>query len=468
MLSPRDTPPLNRALSTPPQTPSSPNASFATFKQASNVADLTPPVSPVLPRHSRSASNLSHLDHTMSSLAELKCSSSIERTIDDTKQIPATTIKTEDGILICPFNFNLAINDNGRETLLGSGAWSNVFKAYPDRRSSSTHPLTPPPSPTGKALVMAVKRPARRDAVPILRNEASILTYLLEIQDKEQCQHFIIPFYGIKDDSLVMRAVRLNMADYVRECAAISSRSPSSTGVPVVGSTKRWLQLAHRLISTLVWLHEVAGVVHGDIKPGNIVLVRHTLPSNSRQESFDRDSTDDDYEAEDFPLKPLLIDFSSSHVMHPSPDIKNPPSTRLGTLSAVTREYTAPELLKSSVLRDPASTATMASDVFSLAITLLVAATGNLLVYEGDVLRRVAQASQGWQCISLMQNSRDGLRIPRMGVVQRMTERAVLKNGGDEMVVAMGRVDARTWLGIVEEELARGEPVKKTALLQLQ
>ncbi|RJE16794.1 hypothetical protein PHISCL_10869 [Aspergillus sclerotialis] len=43
---------------------------------------------------------------------------------------------------------------------------------------------------------------------------------------------------------------------------------------PVLGSDAKWFHLARQLISALVWLHNDAQVVHGDIKPGNILLTR--------------------------------------------------------------------------------------------------------------------------------------------------------------------------------------------------
>ncbi|KIW26331.1 uncharacterized protein PV07_09431 [Cladophialophora immunda] len=144
-------------------------------------------------------------------------------------------------------------------------------------------------------------------------------------------------------------------------------------------------------------------------------------------------------------FEPVCADFSSS----PRLDLEE---TTLNTLSAVTREYAAPELLSSKVLRDPTPTATTASNVFSMALTLLVAATGQLLVYSGTGFQRQAMATQGWMVLSHVRNGEGRTWIPRFGTVERVLERAALKTD-------MGRVSAQQWLSIVEG-IAQGEPAK--------
>lgn len=264
----------------------------------------------------------------------------------------------------------------------------------------------------------------------ILRNEAKILSHLHSLPDSSR---YILPFHGIMADAtLVLEAIPFSLEQHIRQRAVAASRnfSTSTMNAPVIGSTATWLQLAHRLVSALAWLHCEAGVVHGDIKPGNILLANMQEPEpGSNTLTFD----------------PVFADFSSAQLL-----IADEPTPN--TLSAVTREYTAPELLKASVLRDPTSTATTASDVFSLAVTLLVAATGQLLVYPGSVFQRQVMATQGWMVLEHVRNGEQGSRVPQMGVVQRVVERAVLK-------ADMGRVSAREWLGIIES-VAKGEPTK--------
>ena len=98
------------------------------------------------------------------------------------------------------------------------------------------------------------------------------------------------------------------------------------------------------------------------------------------------------------------------------------------------------------------STATKASDVFSLAVTLLVAATGQMLVYPGSVFQRQVMATQGWLVLNHVRCGEGGARVPRMGAVERVLERAVLK-------AEMGRVSTEQWLGIVDS-IGKDEPMK--------
>lgn len=330
---------------------------------------------------------------------------------------------------VYPFEVEVVKDDHGRDVIFGTGAWSTVYQGTTHaRRRSGSAPLTPPLSPTLiTPLLVAIKKPARRDASIILKSEAKILSYLQAVPG---CNKFIVPFYGVVDDTtIIMEALPFRLGDHIRQCAVVASQNCSTWTMtePVLGNAAKWISLAQRLVSALAWLHDQARVVHGDIKPDNI-LMSHVHGSGT-----------------DITFEPLFADFSSSQRLDLGETTPN-------TLSAVTREYTAPELLSSKVLRDPSSCATTASDVFSMALTLLVAATGQLLVYPGSVFQRQAMATQGWMVLSHVRNGDGGTRVPRFGVVERVVERAVLKEG-------MGRVNAGTWLDIVNN-IVKGEPAK--------
>ncbi|RMZ82207.1 hypothetical protein DV738_g1825, partial [Chaetothyriales sp. CBS 135597] len=294
------------------------------------------------------------------------------------------------GVRICPFQVDLVRDSQGQSQVFGYGAWSVVLKGTCQARTvlngsgSSSHtvpvaPTLPTPTPLSPTktvpLVVAVKRPARIDAIPILENEGRILTYLSRIHDSSK---HVVTFYGSlapEHSNLVLEALPVSLEEYIKRCASVARRTLTTWNMtqPVVGSADAWLSLAESLIRALAWLHDEAGVVHGDIKPGNFVLKQ---------------------------IEP-----------------------------AYDQTYTAPELLVSSVLRDPTAQATKQSDVFSLAITLLVAATGNTMVYPGSVFQRQAMATRGWQVLDMVRSSGDaiedgGARVPRHGVVDRALDRS--------------------------------------------
>lgn len=368
---------------------------------------LTPPVTPTRGRHS-------------------------VETVDDDIELPdprrssvdyqksAVKSYTDDGVLLCPYNVEIVKDGSGRQLSFGFGAWSTVWKGACHPKTDVVDGFITPPTCARlpPPLLVAIKKPARKDAMQVIDNEAKILTYL---QDLDEDERHVVNFIGLLPDisALVLRAHPLSLDAHIRCCAfhAQQTFTTDSMCSPVLGSTSAWFELAIPLITTLLWLHTQARIVHGDIKPGNVLL----RPSPVKQ---------------GFAFTPLLIDFSSSQRLDSE-------EVQPNTLSAITREYTAPELLSSAVLRDPKSTATAASDVFSMAVTLSAAATGELLVYPGcSVFQRQALATQGWGILDAVRGL-GSTRIPKHGVVTKALERAVLK-------VNMGRVSAQRWLEIVE------------------
>lgn len=330
----------------------------------------------------------------------------------------------------CPFDIEILKDSRGRDAYFGTGAWSIVYKATvrscPETEAET---LTPPSSPISTPpLLVAVKKPVRRDSEEILQSEAKTLNYL---QSLPHGSEFIVPFYGVLEAStIVLAAIPYTLEHHIRKCAQAANSADKSTSIvatsPVIGTTSTWLVLAYKLITALAWLHNQAGVIHGDLKPGNILL--SPLPSAGLDSTMDSSL---------FQYTPLLADFSSSQLHSSTTPTPN-------TLSAVTREYTAPELLSSAVLRNPESTATTDSDVFSLAVTLLVSVTGQLLVYPGSVFQRQAMATQGWLVLSHVRNGVGGERVTRGGLVEKILEPAVRKIG-------TGRINALEWMGKTEE-----------------
>lgn len=424
---------LNRALSSPPTSPVSPFDAFHTpstptpklgEKQLASI--LTPPTSPQL---MRTSSNFSRTPQSPTNAYSTPNREHIFPGAD----FDGTSDEASDlGKLIeCGFDVEPLKDQRGREQIFGTGAWSTVSKAIGKVRYdivnraavSSTRRQSIP-------VLVAVKSPSRVEAIPIIKSEALIMSKLAQTSD---CDEYVVRFYGIiqASCSLVLAPLPLSLEDHIISCAFKETRSRSTWDVPgpVIGSTSIWLDLATRSTSALAWLHNEAGVVHGDIKPANILL-RLSWQGEDR-----------------FGYDPLLADFSSGQII--DADVVTP-----NTLSAITREYAAPELLTSSVLKNRESAATSACDVFSLAVTLLVAVTGELMVYSGGMWQRQAMATQGWNVLNNVRNGEQGDRIPQSGIVQQVLEKAVLKL--DE-----GRINAQAWKTLVERK-AKAEPNKLT------
>ncbi|KIW11250.1 hypothetical protein PV08_10550 [Exophiala spinifera] len=420
--SPRKATLFDQSLSTPPATPttawkenSRPQSSHGSVPSSA----MTPPSSPWLYKSPAPPSLITPKHETRRPSSQLSRSTTNEDLSQDTP-VPR-----------CPFDFEILKDDRGRDATFGSGAWSIVFKASTHPKAATSTALTPPTSPT-KSLptVVAVKKPCRRDASAILRSEAQMLSYLHTIPYSEK---YVVPFHGTAgpdDTTLVLDAIPYSLEDHIRKYAYEARQDVMSSlrtmHEPIVGSVAQWLNLANSLVSGLAWLHNIACVVHGDVKPGNILLrPRAAGSSGSSPQAIEG-------------YEPVYADFSSSTRLDVDDISPN-------TLAAVTREYTAPELLSSKVLRDPTSCATTSSDVFSLAVTLLVAATGELLVYSGSVFQRQLMATQGWLVLSHVRGGDQGSRVPTGGVVEKVLQRAVLK---DEFA----RVSALEWLEIVEQQ----------------
>jgi serine/threonine protein kinase len=252
-----------------------------------------------------------------------------------------------------------------------------------------------------------VKAPLRRDARPVLKAEAITLTRLTYTPGHE---HHIVPYHGFHAElcALVLTAIPFSLSTYIEEQSDIArNRKPATPTMfdPVQGPVS-YQALARKLISGLDWLHNTAGVVHGDIKPQNILLR----------------ATEDDGE---FPYEPLFVDFSAT-VEIPQ-DENEPLDTTRASMSSFTPPFTAPEMLASLTCTEMAPTP--ASDVFSLAATLLAAATGDLLLYSNMNHRlRLEMARAGHQIIDFTRSGMNGSRVPRNGFVERIVKPAVVKD----------------------------------------
>lgn len=324
--------------------------------------------------------------------------------------------------------------DNKNQPIqFGHGVWSTVYKASSRPASDpSSSLLTPPTSPattttTSGGRIVAVKSPVRRDAHTVLEAEARVLTRVALSPGSDR---HVVQFLGFipRSHSLVMAAVPGALSGYIEEQAVVARerRSTQSMLDPVLGMGP-WVDLARKLISGLAWLHDHQ-IVHGDIKPHNILL----QPGPANNDTGDL-----------FPYDPLFADFSSAH-NHPPETLSSSPGVNATTLTALTPPFAAPELLVPSALKSPDIHPTPASDVFSLAVTLLAAATGDLLLYPGSShMQRLAMAREGHRVIEFARSGMNGMRVPRNGAVERVVSVAVCREPEK-------RIGVREWVGIVD------------------
>ncbi|KAK3620718.1 hypothetical protein LTR56_023235 [Elasticomyces elasticus] len=244
---------------------------------------------------------------------------------------------------IIMFDFTKLDYELERAKVLGRGLWSTVWladgKVSSSRRVSGSPP-TPPVSPrrnryAGPSSLYAVKMPARADATDVFRQEAKVLSCLMQQTIAAQ---YIVGFQGLdtRCSSLVFEAVLggslENLNDRLRQMTEVARHIELVNLFP---------GLADDLIRGLDFLHS-SGVVHADLKPANIML------DISEHYSLPRPV-----------VRARYIDFSASFRLNSDDSTLN---------SGGTWDYMAPEQLRIS---KEFSTPTFASDVWSLAVTLL-------------------------------------------------------------------------------------------------
>ncbi len=297
-------------------------------------------------------------------------------------------------------------NSSGYEEY-GRGVWSIVYRAVIVSDPEILLPalLTPPTSPvstftppTNVKSILAIKAPARRDAHKILDSEARILTYL---HTSSLAERYLVPFYGYDGPShrILMGPVPLSLESHVKAAAKTARANFSTTTMfdPVIGISQ-WAQLATNLIAGLEFLHS-RSCIHGDMKPANILLHPSSDPNMPNT------------------YTPLYTDFSSSSITSSSGSTEQ--------VSALTPDYTSPELLLA--LKGGTAFATPASDVFALAVTLLVAAIGES-PYAGakTEFQKLSMCREG-KPLDFGRGGEQGSRVLKNREVSKVLEGAVKK-----------------------------------------
>ena len=365
---------------------------------------LTPPLTPRKPLHRRASSadalplsSISLDEPTHRKLHIMENSEDIqekELSWEETKPRPPTK------------KYQLIGSGSSGYEEYGSGVWSVVYRAIEVSSSEPSPPtlLTPPTSPittsnyiTVKSL-LAIKAPSRRDAHKILDSEARILTYL---HASPRASNYLVPFHGYDEPAhcIVMDPVPLCLEFHIK-IAAKTARANFSTSTmfePVIG-TIQWAHLATSLISGLEFLH-AKSCIHGDIKPANILL----RPCSDLH-------TPDAY-------TPLYVDFSSSTITSSG--------TSSEQVSALTPDYTCPELL--NALKHGTAFTTPASDVFALAVTLLVAAIGESPYAAARMeVMKLGMCREG-KPLDFARGGEQGSRVLKEREVSKVLEGAVRK-----------------------------------------
>ena len=334
---------------------------------------------------------------------------------------------------------------------IGRGAWSTVVAAHdkPARATISQQPLTPPASPAYSLKTKncyAVKLPSHNLALPIIRNEALILSHLTKYP---QSASHIVRFHGL--DPATSSIVLSRCPETLSTIASAALRAERSSARrssfdPIIG-LKYWLDIALQLVRGLSWMHQT-GVIHGDIKTSNILLAPSTVDSS--------------FISEGSSVNVLYCDFSSARLLSTSAESA---SSGLPT-DAITTSYASPELLKAysrSYSLSPGSSdlavATEASDIWALAVTLVVAAVGeDPYAQTGHEMRKLAMAKEGLVLDGVrMGGFISGMRVKKGGAVERAVKGALAKR-------VEARIGAETWIelleGIKSEEESTPDAVK--------
>ncbi|KAL8626534.1 hypothetical protein Q9189_007776 [Teloschistes chrysophthalmus] len=364
---------------------------------------LTPPTTPVRPQ----AFETPELEDEY---PEGQVSAGVPRQCEDSVLPTAEESSSWESILPrpCTIQYQRLGSGPSGSNILGSGAWSSVYRATELSPAEAALLPTPPSSPANSrsqsiaGQFLAVKAAARKDAQTILYQEARVLTYLHRFR---RASSYLVPFHGYDaaSHSLVMDAVPLNLETHAK-CSLETAKTNFSTRTmfdPVCGLAE-WQSLASQLIDGLGFLHE-ASCVHGDIKPANILLQRS------------EDGSPDSY-------RPLYCDFSSSQIVeHPNSD----PSKPVQQVTAITTDFASPELFTS--LCSSAGTATTASDIYALGVTLLVVAIGTSPYVGARMeIQKLSMAREG-RPLDFARQTDQGTRVMKGKMVEKCLRGALEK-----------------------------------------
>lgn len=333
---------LLNTVFTPPESPTREKSEILAFGHIKSVNmqnndSITPPASPsMIPMLSLPADKPKRCDSVAGS--DVGVLSTISDSVSEKEE-------TTDTMVFPYWNTDYEGGGGGKKgKKLGEGAWSDVYLALPCEPQLPNPTASPTidhniPSETQPAAY-ALKTPASRSARGVLAAEAKMLTYLSR---RPESSSHITPFYGLdeRNGALVLKAMDNTLDGWLEK-----ELNPLSEPARTEKLAVAFPNIASKLIDGLDWL-EKQGCVHGDIKPGNVLL--STAPQ----------------------LDVVYSDFSSAIIPALSSD-----DGKSAPLGGGTWDYLDPVLLDRPIPGAPLPSPTSGSDLWSLAITLLYVVIG--------------------------------------------------------------------------------------------
>jgi len=240
---------------------------------------------------------------------------------------------------------------------IASGQWSKVCVAtqtstIDGRKNSSAN------------RIFAAKVGIGCSAQEVLRHEARILTRL---SAQPNYTDYIVGFegYDLQNKGIILEYLPLTLEDWIQQ---LGSEQDEARRLERLRDELR--PMALHLVKGLAFLH-AQGIVHGDIKPANILLRE---PSDAQDHSSAHPTT----------YQPLFCDFTASSIE------ASTLSQASSLAGAGTYDFMAPELFSSTAIP------TQASDVYALGITILTAVLSHS-PYDGanNMFMRRAMAMNG-------------------------------------------------------------------------
>jgi serine/threonine protein kinase len=229
-----------------------------------------------------------------------------------------------------------------RDRVIARAGWSDVYvgEMVPEAKATSLSPA----SRIGGGQILAVKVPKSKLSLPVLVDEARMLTFLNGLKKGRE---FVVTFHGLDTEmgAVVLTKMDMSLDIYI---AHVLEKQPQRAA---------WMRayfpdVANNLVSCLKWLHGHA--VHGDLKTNNILLQQMSSGLKSK---------------DSFPYRLVLADFGSSRLLNEAKKSK----------CGSTWEYVAPENISSATSDTPP---TLAADVWAMGISLLAVLTGRT-PYQG-------------------------------------------------------------------------------------